>query len=252
MPWGSGQAKPEAGASTGWILPTAIGIGAAGVATVLLWPEKSSPTTPPAVTPPVDSCNVTLSATITPAICQSPTGIAEIISSTTVSITATWPDGFIGTSRSDLLPGEYMVEIEYGSCTDTLTIVIPSENNPVEIILLDVVQPSDPLASDGLIAAEVAPPIIGPFTFELNGIFYPITPDPVFIGEGLAAGTYVLNVTDGQGCTGTLMIILEPEGIIVGEEWKTIEAPHFPERKLFQWVFVPVFSRRPLNLIGGN
>ncbi len=195
----------------------------------------------------IDPCDTEFTATTSTSACITPTGGAQIEAIDGTVFTATWPDGLITSDRNDLFPGDYLVTIEYDECSEILPITIVSENIPVQLNLADITHPSGPFTSDGSFFAEALPPAVGPFFFNLNGLVFPATPEPVFAAENLSEGNYLLTVTDGQGCTGSIAVVLtSASGLVDPGDWKPVP----PERKRmrqFAWVFTPIFRKAPLN-----
>ncbi|HNS46485.1 MAG TPA: hypothetical protein PKH94_04535 [Bacteroidales bacterium] len=237
LPWGSGTGKmPASPAGRAWIIPAVI-VPAGVAAAVLFWPDKTNGTG--------DPCNLEILSQSTPATCSSANGTASILLSDSTSPQVTWPDGVTASTRNDLRAGVYPVAVTYGDCTDSVTLEITSVNIPVPLLLQDVIPPSGPGMHDGAIVVLIDPPGNGPYLFTINGSNSILLPEPVFIAEGLAEGTYVVEVTDAQGCTGTLTVVLKADERQSRRHRTIQDLFHAKRPKSLRIVFTPLFFRAP-------
>lgn len=126
------------------------------------------------------------------------------------------PSGIVQTDSvfTGLEGGAYVVVVSDNSgCTETITVQI-AEPDPL-LVLLDAVNGSIPEALEGSIAISVNGGT-GPFEYnwiQLNGTFTSTEEDLT----GLNPGTYVVTVTDANGCTATSFEIVVEAIVGVGE-----------------------------------
>lgn len=249
MKFGSPKGKPISPAvKSKWVVPAIGGGVAAGALGLFLLKEQETLENKPNNTNPADPCTELFTSTTVPANCLTPTGQCLIEGLSTTEFTVMWPDGIIDNPRSDLLPGSYLVSISYGDCSATLTVEIESQNLPITLVLLDVIPPSDPIAEDGGFFVTIDSPAVDPFFYVLNGEAYPLSPDPLFSEEGLAAGTYFLELTDGNGCSGSIEIVLEFMGIQPPNNHRSgVNDISKRKNQKIQWKFIPIFSPVDFN-----
>ena len=123
---------------------------------------------------------------------------------------------------------------------------------PVPLLLLDFTPPSGPGTPDGSFVAAVDPPGNGPYVFTLNGQDPVTSEEPVFFGNGLVAGTYLLEVTDANGCKGSLSVILQVLDYNPDTD-KDLERILARRRHWHvRLVFTPLFIRPPAKVGGGS
>ena len=108
--------------------------------------------------------------------------------------TVAWPDGSTATTRSDLGGGSYVVTVtDENDCSNVGSFALTAPDS----VMLTVVENNAPTCDGGagslLVAAAGGTP---PYTYAWSGGL-PDGPNPT----GVAAGTYSLTVTDGNGCT---------------------------------------------------
>jgi gliding motility-associated-like protein len=116
------------------------------------------------------------------------------------SYTYTWNTDPVqtGTEISDLSPGSYTVTVtDLNGCTAEETYEL-SEPSELIVNLIDITPPSCAGFADGSIEVE-AEGGTQPYSYSWNTV--PPSSDPLL--ENLEAGTYILTVTDAQGCETT-------------------------------------------------
>lgn len=124
-------------------------------------------------------------------------------------LTIEWEHGPVGvTSFTDIPSGDYTVTITDGeNCSITETFNIPDEHIDIEMELANYL---DDHCSQGLGFINLATTNgVAPYTFDWyrDGEFLTTTSEPIL--ENLFAGTYTINATDVNTCTGTYEIVLE-------------------------------------------
>ncbi len=114
----------------------------------------------------------------------------------------------VGPALSNVAAGSYDVTVDDGQCQTTLTVVVP-EPNALSVSILQTINPSCEALSDG----EVIPIVSGGtpgYTFSWNTL--PLQVDS--IATDLPEGTFVVIVTDLNGCTdSTTAILVAPEAL---------------------------------------
>lgn len=124
-------------------------------------------------------------------------------------LTIEWEHGPVGvTSFTDIPSGDYTVTITDGeNCTITETFTIPDEHIDVEMELADYL---DDHCNQGIGYINlVTTNGVAPYTFDWyrNGEFLTTTSEPSL--ANLFEGTYTIEATDVNTCTGTYEVILE-------------------------------------------
>jgi gliding motility-associated-like protein len=142
--------------------------------------------------------------------CELENGIIEIeVSGTPESIVWNGPGitNFEGTLLTNLAPGNYVVQVTYADgCSIFESFPLVDEGIQIDFV---ATQPSCGTSNDGSIEIDI---IGGDGNFEIswtgpNGF----EANNIFLLENLEAGTYTVNIIDGVGCEGTLIIELTPE-----------------------------------------
>jgi len=210
--WAGVEAKVISVPVKKWIAPVGAGLVAVGGLAAVTWPGKAVVPDPPINVTPVPECTRAFSFNSQPAICTSPTGSAEVVSTEIEPMVVEWPDGFIGALHEGLVSGTYPVIIRDGECVYELSVEVPAQFLELTIGLVNASNPSSPTANDGSLSATVIPALHGPFQFVLNGEELPASVDGELQVEGLVAGTYLVQVTDARGCTGQAEVELVYEG----------------------------------------
>jgi len=154
-------------------------------------------------------------AVVTDATCDTANGTVEISwTSGTAPYTINWSGDASGTEANATSPysltvgaGSYEIEIiDANGCLD----VIAVEVGEVDLLTLaeDSNIPSSCDADDGEVTLSVSGGT-APYTFMLNGISQMIG-NPVTY-TGLASGQYTVEVTDANGCIGSILVTIESE-----------------------------------------
>lgn len=115
-----------------------------------------------------------------------------------------WPDGFIGKSRSGLSAGNYrLIVIDQNGCnTDTTLVLTEPDSIKITFNISPAFCPDSP---DGEITVDVTGGVAG------GGYTYRWGDNSTGNGlSGLTRGTYIVKVTDGNGCQVSDTISIEP------------------------------------------
>ena len=124
-------------------------------------------------------------------------------------VTIEWEHGPVGvTSFTDIPSGDYTVTItDAENCSITETFTIPDEHIDIEMELTDYL---DDHCNQGIGYINLATTNgVAPYTFDWyrNGEFMTTTSEPIL--NNLFEGTYTIEATDVNTCTGTYEVILE-------------------------------------------
>ncbi len=112
---------------------------------------------------------------------------------------------------TDLCPGTYMLTVEDADGNTTMGSVTVDESDPVVITVDDIQADFDGMGS-GSISITVSGGTPG-YDYSWSG---PTSiPDGTEDPSGLLSGTYMLTVTDANGCTNTAEIVVDPPFSIV-------------------------------------
>ena len=115
----------------------------------------------------------------------------------TTPYTYTWPSGGSSATDSGLVAGTYVVTVtDANGCTDSASVVITEPN----LLVLSLDTLTDVSCNGGNDGAATVSAVGGTMPYQYlwsNG-------DSVAAAAGLAAGTYMVTVTDSLGCTDTL------------------------------------------------
>jgi hypothetical protein len=181
-------------------------------------------------------------ATVTPSPCGQPAGQITLDVFPPGEYSFLWSTGITGPVATGLFPGIYQVTINdpLGACTEILTVVVP-EIPSFDLLVLSIIQPSFPGASDGVITLQVAGNALFPLQVFVNGGLYEVVFTPEFSLLGLTAGVYEIAVVDAMGCASwPLVVVLESmpgfNPIVLAtndfspdEAWDQSPAPFIPE-----------------------
>lgn len=148
---------------------------------------------------------------ITPASCQTPGGVTITVGGGYAPYDVVWEDGFIGTTRSDLLAGDYDVTIiGNGGCYLTETITIPGLSGGPKLI--------NPFSCGGQISIDDDNITNGlpsyNYSWTVDGGTILTSSAPVLFDQ---VGTYALSITDANGCVGTETVTINNEVFTVTE-----------------------------------
>ncbi|HLF45877.1 MAG TPA: T9SS type B sorting domain-containing protein, partial [Chitinophagaceae bacterium] len=141
-----------------------------------------------------DNSNITLSSSVTNAICTSATGAIDLtVSGGTAPYTYLWSNGATTEDVTGLVTGNYTVTVtDANGCTQNATINVGQNNNTITIT--PTINPTICIANNGSITLVVTGGT-APYTYVWN------TGATTKDISGLAAGTYTVTVTDVNGCT---------------------------------------------------
>ncbi len=120
-----------------------------------------------------------------------------------------WSNGFIGNTIEDLVPGDYMVTVtDENNCTQTSSYTV-NEGGVVVVTLEQMIQVSCNGGNDGSISVSASGGQ-APYTFSWsNGDTGPDV-------TNLAAGNYLVTVSDNVGCEVVkLYVITQPTALLV-------------------------------------
>jgi len=176
-----------------------------------------------------NTCNVSVSATVDPAYCNTASGgICLYVTGFIGNFSFTWQGGGASGSGtggsatgtvsslpvciSNLGAGFYTFTIVFpgnsanASCTKTVTVYVPSGVNPAMSTLSAQLTIQQPTCGNN--NGSVCGDVFGgeaPYTVSFGNLaaitFYQNDNAPDFCFNNLGAGTYMLNITDGNGCT---------------------------------------------------
>jgi hypothetical protein len=150
-------------------------------------------------TPP---CNLTLSETHTNSICTANNGSINItVSGGTAPYTYAWSHGSNMEDPINLSPGSLTVTVtDANGCTATKTVNIQSTSVDITVNTLSFADEvcNNQSGSVAIAASGGTSPYT--YAWKKNGLALSQTTTTL---SGLSAGTYVVTVTDANGCTGT-------------------------------------------------
>ena len=150
----------------------------------------------------LDAYAIVDSLAISPATCQQAGGATLLLSGAAAPYQVIWPDGVVGTSRSDLPAGQYRVNIlSQGACSKTELITIPGSSKQPQLL--------NPYSCGGSIPLNASNTINGtpPYSYQWQlGTGSIQTSSPL-----TQTGHYQLTITDANGCTGIQSLTVSPE-----------------------------------------
>ena len=121
---------------------------------------------------------------------NTPTSIIDLTSND--DFEATWPDGYVGPSKSGLAPGEYKVVIKSGLCEEVVVFTVPESD---ELLKFDFVLTDESCndSEDGSIDLKVLGGV-SPFQYFIDDV------ETSQLNENMASGFYTVKVIDSVGC----------------------------------------------------
>lgn len=144
----------------------------------------------------------------------------------------------------ELLPGSYLLTITLlgapPGCFEQIPVEVPYVP-PYTLDILNIIQPSFPGASDGVITLKVAGNALFPLQVFVNGGLYEVVFTPEFSLLGLSAGVYEIAAVDAMGCAswplvvllesmpGFSPILLATNNFLPDEVWDQSPVPFIPE-----------------------
>lgn len=197
---------------------TTAGLTGLGVGNFELTVTDANGCTATASTSIVSTSNLSLSLTATAADCfnSNDGAIASLVNGGTAPVTYLWNTGATATSLSGLVVGQYSLTITDGNgCTATSTAFVTS---PPELVATAVV--TTPISTfggnNGAVSIFTAGGV-SPYDYEwANGSSQGTL-------TNLAAGTYQVTVTDGNGCTDAAAVTLPNPSKIGDFVWKDLD-----------------------------
>lgn len=154
---------------------------------------------------------LSISITSTNSNCfSSGTGIGTVLATGSSPFQYQWSNGAITSSVTGLTPGTYSVTVtESNGCSTTSSLVItsPTAINVAQSALTNVTCNGGSNGSISVIASGGSPP----YTYS----WFPSGGTGATAG-GLAAGNYVVTVTDAQGCTKTMSASVSQPTVLTG------------------------------------
>lgn len=162
--------------------------------------------------------NTSISATVNvvQSSCNSATGSATIgVAGATQPVTAVWPDGYVGFTRSDLTSGTYTVMLTDGKgCTSSVNVNIQQTELPT--VEIDSPSAQEICGTSGNIVTAVAPTAVSAqWSISSTANDWVIESTNLLLmtyKAGTGSATISITVTDANGCqaTDTLVMSCEP------------------------------------------
>ena len=156
------------------------------------------------------STGLTLTTSSTPAVCTQLNGAATVSESNPVNPTYAWSNSGTGANITGLAPGHYTVTVTDNGCSDTAGATVGYNSGTLLVSANTVVQDScfgDATGSALANATGGTPNYTYNWSNNVSGAS----------ATGLAAGTYVVSVTDQDGCSTTSSVqVTQPNPLQAG------------------------------------
>lgn len=157
-----------------------------------------------------EAAAIVLGTSSTDATCGSTNGTAQVNGAGgTGAITYLWSDGTVGASISGLAAGAYTVTAtDANGCTAVTNATVSNLGGPTAVVQA-VTDASCYAVANGSASVNVSSGN-GPFTYSWSP-----SGGNAASASGLAAGNYAVDITDVNGCTSTLAVVIqEPTAIL--------------------------------------
>ncbi len=170
------------------------------------------------------------------------------------------PEGTVTLSEFiEIASGDYSVsvtDVNAGpDCVDSFVATIDPATM-VEIMVVEVIPPTDFSSSDGAIIVDITMTGVAPYTILLNGLIWGVTTDLEFTIDGLISGDFTVQVQDANGCLSNLVEVTVPPpggGLQFGFGITTLSVPQ-PEHPAVERTIVTSYIdaswRYPIAGIG--